>query len=99
MKDIERDLDFILLKTNQLVTVINQQDYDLLESKELVRQQLIKQFFVDYSAEDIVTVSDKFQQLVTLSTDITEQCEQIFEQSKQDILKIKQSAKIKKAYK
>ncbi|GAA6170852.1 hypothetical protein NBRC116592_05220 [Colwellia sp. KU-HH00111] len=99
MKDIERDLDFILLKTNQLATVINQQDYDLLESKELIRQQLIKQFFVDYSAEDIVAVSDKFQQLVTLSTDITEQCEQIFEQSKQDILKIKQSAKIKKAYK
>ncbi len=99
MNDIERDLDFILLKTNQLVTIVRQEKFELLESKELIRQQLINQFFLDYSAKDIVTVAEKFQQLVTLSAEITAQCERIFEQSKQDILKIKQADKIKKAYK
>jgi len=99
MKDIERDLDFIILKTHQLFNIIKQEKYDLLETKELIRQQLIKQFFLNYSADEIVTVGEKFQLLVNLSTDATEQCENLFEQTKQDILKVKQVTKIKKAYK
>lgn len=99
MTDIERDLDFILFKTHQLFDVIEQEQYQLLETKELVRQQLIKQFFLNYTPDEIILVSDKFQALVDLSTKVTEQCENIFEQTKQDILKVKQVSKIKKAYK
>jgi len=99
MTNIERDIDFILLKTQQLDNIVEQGDYQKLETKELIRQQLIQQFFLNYSADEIVEVSDKFQQLIDLSSKITEQCESIFEQTKQDILKVKQVSKIKKAYK
>ena len=99
MKEIERDLDFIIAKTQQLFNIVEQEQYQLLETKELVRQQLVEQFFINYSADEIAAVSDKFQKLVTLSTEITEQCEGLFEQTKQDILKVKQVGKIKKAYK
>jgi hypothetical protein len=99
MTETERDLDFILLKTQQLFGIIEQEKYHLLETKELIRQQLIEQFFVNHTAEDILTVSEKMQDLVNLSTQITEQCESLFDQTKQDILKVKQVDKIKKAYK
>jgi len=99
MTNIERDIDFILLKTQQLGNIVEQGDYQKLETKELIRQQLIEQFFLNYSADEIVEVSDKFQQLIDLSSKVTEQCENIFEQTKQDILKVKQVSKIKKAYK
>lgn len=99
MKDIERDLDFILLKTQQLFDIVEKEQYQRLETKELIRQQLIEQFFLDYTADEISTLSEKFQQLVDLSTKVTEECEGIFEQTKQDILKVKQVGKIKKAYK
>lgn len=99
MTDIERDLDFIINKTQRLFKLIEQEQYQLLESKELVRKQLINQFFIDYTPEEIVSVSEKFQQLVELSTTITLECENIFAQTKDDILKIKKSNKIKKAYK
>lgn len=99
MTDIERDLDFIILKTQQLFNLVEQEKYQLLETKELVRKQLIEQFFLNYSADEIVTANEKLQQLVDLSTEITEQCENLFEQTKQDILKVKQVNKIKKAYK
>lgn len=99
MKEIERDLDFIIAKTQQLFNIVEQEQYQLLETKELVRQQLVEQFFINYSADEIAAVSDKFQKLVALSTEITEQCEGLFEQTKQDILKVKQVGKIKKAYK
>ncbi|MBL4942730.1 MAG: hypothetical protein JKY81_13845 [Colwellia sp.] len=98
MTAIERDLDFILLKTQQLFGIIEQEKYQHLETKEIVRQQLIEQFFLDYSSNEIIAVSDKLQRLVDLSTKVTEQCESIFEQTKQDILKVKQVDKIKKAY-
>jgi len=99
MTDMERDLDFIILKTQQLFAIIEQEEYQRLETKELIRQQLIEQFFLNYPADEIATVSEKFQKLVDLSTEVTEQCEGIFEQTKQDILKVKQVGKIKKAYK
>jgi len=99
MTDIERDLDFIINKTQRLFKVIEQEQYQLLESKELVRQQLINQFFIDYPPEEILKVGEKFQQLVELSTTITQECENIFAQTKDDILKIKKVDKIKKAYK
>lgn len=99
MTDIERDLDFIILKTQQLFGIVEQEKYQLLETKELVRQQLIEQFFLNYSKDEIITVSEKLQELVALSSKITKQCENIFEQTKQDILKIKKVNKIKKAYK
>ncbi len=99
MKEIERDLDFITLKTQQLFDIITQEKYHLLETRELVRQQLIEQFFLNYSVEEIATVGEKFEQLVSLSSHVTEQCENLFEQTKQDILKVKQVDKIKKAYK
>ena len=99
MTDIERDLDFIINKTQRLFKLIEQEQYQLLESKELVRKQLINQFFIDYTPEEIVSVSEKFQQLVEPSTTITLECENIFAQTKDDILKIKKSNKIKKAYK
>jgi len=99
MKDIERDINFIILKTQQLFGIIEQEKYSLLETKELIRQQLIEQFFLNYPPDEIVTVSEKFQLLITISTKITEQCEGIFEQTKHDILKVKQVSKIKKAYK
>lgn len=99
MSDINSDLDFIILKTQQLFDIVEQEKYQQLETRELVRQQLIEQFFLNYTADEIVTVSDKFQKLVDLSTKITQQCEEVFENTKQDILKIKQVGKIKKAYK
>lgn len=99
MTYIERDLDFIILKTQQLFGIIEREQYQHLETKELIRQQLIEQFFLNYSADEIVTVSEKFEQLVNLSTNVTKQCENLFEQTKQDILKVKQVTKIKKAYK
>ena len=99
MSDINSDLDFIILKTQQLFNIVEQEKYQQLETRELVRQQLIEQFFLNYTADEIVTVSDKFQKLVDLSTKITQQCEEVFENTKQDILKIKQVGKIKKAYK
>ncbi|PCH97339.1 MAG: hypothetical protein COB83_02355 [Gammaproteobacteria bacterium] len=99
MTDIERDLDFILLKTQQLFDIIEREEYPRLETKELVRQQLIAQFFLNYSADEIVAVGDKLQLLIDLSTKAAEQCESLFEQTKQDILKVKQVNKIKKAYK
>jgi hypothetical protein len=99
MTDIERDLDFILLKTQQLFGIIEQEEYQLLETKELIRQQLIQQFFSNYTPDEIITVSEKFETLINLSTKVTEQCEVIFEQTKHDILKIKKVDKIKKAYK
>jgi hypothetical protein len=99
MTDIERDIDFILLKTQQLFIIIEKEEYQLLETKELVRKQLIEQFFLDYSAEEIITVNDKLQTLVNLSTEVTEKCENIFDQTKQDILKVKKVSKIKNAYK
>ena len=99
MTDIERDLDFIILKTQQLFGIIEQEQYQRIETKELVRKQLIEQFFLNYSAEEIVAVSDKLDLLINLSTEVTEQCESLFEQTKQDILKVKQVSKIKKAYK
>jgi len=99
MTDIERDLDFIILKTQQLFGIIEQEQYQRLETKELVRKQLIEQFFLNYPADEIATVSEKFQKLVDLSTEVTEHCEGLFEQTKQDILKVKQVSKIKKAYK
>jgi len=97
--NIERDLDFIILKTEQLFGIIEQENYQHLETKELVRQQLIEQFFLNYSADEIISVSDKIEHLVELSTTVTELCENAFEQTKQDILKVKQVDKIKKAYK
>jgi len=99
MENIEQDLDFIILKTQQLSVIIDQEKYQLLETKELIRQQLIEQFFLNYTADEIATVNEKFQNLVDLSADITERCEGIFEQTKHDILKVKQVGKIKKAYK
>jgi len=99
MSNIERDIDFIIIKTRQLFDVIEQEKYQLLETKELIRQQLIEQFFLNYPQDEIVSVSEKFQLLVELSTIVTEQCENIFEQTKHDILKIKKVDKIKKAYK
>ncbi len=99
MNNIERDIDFIIIKTQQLFSIIEQKKYPLLETKELIRQQLIEQFFLDYTEDEIVVVSEKLQQLVELSTKVTEQCESIFAQTKQDILKVKQVDKIKKAYK
>jgi len=99
MTAIERDIDFIIEKTQQLFKVIEQEKYQLLESKELVRQQLISQFFINYSSEQLLEVSNKLQDLVDLSTQVTQQAEQLFERTKQDILKIKKSDKVKKAYK
>lgn len=99
MTDIERDLDFIILKTQQLFTLVKQEEYHLLETKELVRKQLIEQFFLNYSPDEIAVIGDKFQQLVNLSNEVTKQCEEDFNQTKQDILKLKQVDKIRKAYK
>jgi len=99
MTDIERDLDFIILKTQQLFGLVEQEKYQQLETKELIRQQLIKQFFLNYTADEIATVNEKFESLVNLSAKVTEQCESLFEQTKHDILKIKKVGKIKKAYK
>lgn len=99
MTDIERDLDYIIMKTQQLFTIVEQEDYHLLETKELIRQQLIEQFFINYSADDITIVANKFDTLVSLSANLTKQCENILAQTKHDILKIKKVEKIKKAYK
>ena len=48
MDSIENDIDFIITKTHRLQAIIDNEDYHLLESKELVRQRLIQQFFDDY---------------------------------------------------
>jgi hypothetical protein len=99
MTDIERDIDYILSKTNKLFTLIEQEKYHLIESKEVVRKQLIDQFFIDYSPEEIVNVSEKFELLVKLTTTITQTCEALFQQTKDNIVKIKKSDDIIKAYK
>ena len=99
MTDIERDIDFIINKTQRLFKVIEQEQYQQLESKELVRQQLIEQFFINYTPEEILNVSEQFQELIDLSTAVTLECENIFAQTKDDILKIKKADKIIKAYK
>ena len=99
MTDIERDIDFIIEKTLRLFKIIEQEQYQLLEGKELVRKQLIDQFFLNYSPEEIVSVGEKFEQLVELSSAVTQECETIFSQTKEDILKVKKVSKIKKAYK
>jgi len=96
--EIDQDLDFIINKTRQLFSLIKKEQYHLVDTKELVRQQLINQFFSDYSPEQIATVGEKFEQLVALSTTLTQQCEVDFSQMKQEILKIKQVGKINKAY-
>ena len=85
MTDIERDIDFIITKTKQLFAVIEKEQFDLLSTKELVRQKLIDQFFINYSQEQLLDVSDKLDQLLTLSTEVTELCERCFEETKQDI--------------
>lgn len=99
MSGIDTDLDYILQKTEQLFRVVEEENYPLLETKELVRHQLIQQFFKDYSPEEIATVSKKFEYLVARSDELNKQCESIFEKTKQDMLKLKKSASIKKAYK
>jgi len=96
--DINKDLDFIIKKTQQLFSVIEKEQYHLVDTKELVRQQLIDQFFSDYSPAQIATAGEKFEHLIELSTNITQQCETAFSQVKQDILKLKQVGKIKDAY-
>jgi len=98
ISEIEKDLDFIILKTKQLLTVVTDEQYHKIETKELVRKQLINQFFLEYSPEQIAMVGEKFEYLIALSTELTQLCEAIFSQTKQDILKIKQTSKIKKAY-
>jgi len=95
---IEKDLDFIILKTKQLFTVVADEQYHKIETKELVRKQLINQFFLEYPPERIALVGEKFEYLITLSTELTQLCEEIFSQTKQDILKIKQTSKIQQAY-
>ena len=99
MTNINNDLDFIIAKTQRLQDVVDNKDYHLLESKELIRQHLITQFFANYSPEEIVTVTEKLEHLVKLSESISEQCETIFEDTKQDILKLKRSSNVKNAYK
>jgi len=96
--EINKDLDFIIKKTQQLFSLVEQGQYHLVDTKELVRQQLINQFFSDYTPEQIAEVGEKFEQLIELSTIITQHCEAAFSQVKQDILKVKQVGKIKKAY-
>lgn len=96
--DINKDIDYIIKKTQKLFTLVEQGKYHLVDTKEVVRQQLIDQFFTDFSPEQIATVGVKFEQLIELSTTITEHCESAFSQVKQDILKIKKAGKIKKAY-
>ena len=99
MTNINNDLDFIIAKTQRLQDVVDNKDYHVLESKELIRQQLITQFFANYSPEEIVTVTEKLVHLVKLSESISEQCETIFEDTKHDILKLKRSSNVKNAYK
>lgn len=97
--DIEQDIDFIIVKTQQLADVVAQEQYHLLETRELVRQQLIQQFNDNYSADEMLQVQDKLLLLQQLSTEITQQCEAILASTKQDILKLKQASKVIKAYK
>jgi len=99
MDSIENDIDFIITKTHRLQAIIDNEDYHLLESKELVRQRLIQQFFDDYKPEEIIQVTEKLELVVSLSEHISKQCEDIYEGTKQDILKLKKSDSIKKAYK
>ncbi len=96
--DIERDIDFIINKTQQFAELVAQEQYHLLETKELVRQQLIQQFNDNYSTDEMLQVQDKLLLLQQLSTDITQQCELILSATKQDILKLKQVNKVKQAY-
>lgn len=99
MTPIEQDLDFIILKTQQLFSVIQKEEYQLIQSKELVRKQLIEQFFLNYTVDEIATVSEKFQTLVNISKEAMQECEALFEQTKKDIVRFKKISKIKKAYK
>jgi len=97
--NIEQDIDYILKKTQQMVVVVENEQYHLLETKELIRQQLLQQFSLNYTPEEMLAVGDKLQTLVTLSTELTQQCEEIFSDTKQDILKLKKAEQVKKAYK
>ncbi len=99
MDNIEQDIDYILKKTQQMVVVVENEQYHLLETKELIRQQLLQQFSLNYTPEEMLAVGDKLQTLVTLSTELTQQCEEIFSDTKQDILKLKKAEQVKKAYK
>lgn len=96
--DIERDIDFIIDKTKELATIVTQEQYHLLETKELIRQQLIQQFNDNYSAAEMANVEDKLVLLYQLSTEITQRCEDVLTQTKQNILKLKQANKVKQAY-
>jgi hypothetical protein len=98
MTAIECDIDFILKKTNQLFKVVENKQYHLIESKELIRKHLIDQFFIDYLPEEIVTVNDKLDKLIQLSYSLTQQCENLFQQTKDNILKVKKSDQAIKAY-
>jgi hypothetical protein len=60
---------------------------------------LIDQFFIDYLPEEIVTVNDKLDKLIQLSYSLTQQCENLFQQTKDNILKVKKSDQVIKAYK
>jgi len=97
--EINQDIDFIIEKTKQLTNIVDQEQYHLLETKELIRQQLVQQFNDDYSANDMLQVQDKLILLHELSTHITQQCEKILTKTKEDILKLKQVKKVNKAYK
>ncbi len=96
--DIERDIDFIIDKTKELATIVEQEQYHLLETKELIRQQLIQQFNDNYSAAEMANVEEKLVLLYQLSTEITQRCEDVLTQTKQNILKLKQANKVKQAY-
>jgi len=96
--DIESGIDFIIKKSEQLFTVIEKKQYHLLETRELVRKQLINQFFANYSSEQMLEVSEKFHYLITISAEITQQCEDVLQQTKEDIIKLKKSKEIKNAY-
>jgi len=99
MNNIEIDINYILKKTQQMVVVVENEQYHLLETKELVRQQLLQQFSLNYTPEEMLAVGDKLQTLVDLSAELTEKCENIFEETKQEILKVKKVSKIQQAYK
>ncbi|MGB0936174.1 MAG: hypothetical protein ACPGTQ_01885 [Colwellia sp.] len=99
MTAIESDIDFILKKTYQLFELVEHKKYHLIESRELVRKQLIDQFFIDYLPEEIITVQDKLDTLIELTSSLTQACESLFQQTKDDILKVRKSGDVIKAYK
>ena len=99
MDNIEQDIDYILEKTQQMLVVVENEQYHLLETKELIRQQLLQQFSSNYTSDEMLAVAEKLEKLVTLSTELTQQCEEIFSDTKQDILKLKKAEKVKNAYK